>query len=197
MSWNDKELLACFKMPGGFAITGRSTSIRNVFVAAIVPILRPSASEIRQALEILELDPNDLRCSYCGGISTEWDHLQPLVKDGKPTGYPSSIRNLVPACGKCNQSKGKSNWKEWMLGAAPRSPSARGVVDVMHRVAKLERFEAWSSCTPLNIKDIVTPELWDEYYALQADILRKMKDAQQLAIKIAVEIKVRAADKVP
>ena len=85
MDWNDKELLACFKMPGGFAITGRATSIRNVFVAAIVPIARPSADEIRQALEILALDPRDRRCCYCGDTATEWDHLCPLVKDGRPT----------------------------------------------------------------------------------------------------------------
>src|SRR5947209_1676947 len=103
MSWSDEELLGCFRMPGGFTITGRTTSIRNVFVAAIIPVVRPSIDEIRRALEILELNPCDLRCSYCSDQATEWDHLRPLVKDGKPTGYPSSIRNLVPSCGKCNQ----------------------------------------------------------------------------------------------
>ena len=193
MSWTDRELLACFRMPGGFAITGRTTSIRNVFVAAIIPTVRPSVDEIRKVLEILELDPRDLRCSYCGDLASEWDHLRSLVKEGRPTGYPSSIRNLVPACGKCNQSKGSRDWKEWMLGAAPRSPSVRGVANIQERIARLERFESWSNCVPLNIKDLVSPKLWDEYYALQDEILRKMRDAHGLAKQIALEIKSRTS----
>lgn len=191
MSWSDKELLACFRMPGGFTITGRTTSIRNVFVAAIVPVVRPDLDEIGQVLEIFELDPGNLRCFYCGDLATEWDHLRPLVKDGKPTGYPSSIRNLVPSCGKCNQSKGKSDWKAWMLGAAPRSPSVRGIPDLKQRIARLERFESWGNCVPLNVKDLVSPNLWDEYYAIQDEILLRMRDAQKLATQIAREIKSR------
>lgn len=191
MNGSDKELLGCFKMPSGFTITGRATSIRNVFVAAIVPMVRPTAAEIRQVLEILELDPKDLRCSYCGGQATEWDHLRPLVKEGRPTGYPSSIRNLVPACGKCNQSKGRSDWKEWMLGAAPRSPSARGISDLAQRIARLERFEAWSQCVPLDLKSLVSPDLWHRYYGLQDEILQKMRDAQKIAVEISNEIKAR------
>lgn len=193
MAWSEKELLACFRMPGGFTINGRATSIRNVFVASIIPVVRPKADEIRQVLEILGLDPGHLKCSYCGDAATEWDHLRQLVKDGKPTGYPSSIRNLVPSCGKCNQSKGKSDWKEWMLGAAPRSPSVRRVPDLQERIARLERFESWGNCVPLNIKALVPPELWDEYYAMQDEILQKMRDAQKLAVRIAHEIKSRAA----
>lgn len=191
MGWSDEELRACFKMPGGYTITGRTTSIRNVFVAAIIPMIRPAVDEIRQALEILEVVPGDLRCSYCGDQATEWDHLRPLVTNGKPTGYPSSIRNLVPACGKCNQSKGRSDWKKWMLGAAPRSPSVRGIPDVAQRIARLERYEAWGSCVPLNISDLVSPNLWDKYYAMQHEILLKMREAQKLAVEIAREIKAR------
>lgn len=192
MGWSDKDLLACFRMPIGSAITSRTTSIRNVFVAAIASMVRPTADEIKQVLEILELDPLDLRCSYCGDKATEWDHLRPLVKAGKPTGYPSSIRNLVPSCGKCNQSKGSTNWKEWMLGKARRSPSARGIPDVTERVQRLALFESWSNCVPLNLKDLVSPELWEKYYALQEEILSKMREAQKLALEIAHEIKSRS-----
>ncbi|HTC92188.1 MAG TPA: HNH endonuclease [Terriglobales bacterium] len=189
MGSSDKELLACFKMPGGSVITGRTTSIKNVFVAAIIPIVRPSADEVRQVLEIFELEANDLRCSYCGDRATEWDHLRPLVKEGKPTGYPSSIRNLVPSCGKCNQSKGSSDWKEWMLGVARHSPSVRKIADVEQRIARLERFEVWASCVPLDVRSLVSSKLWDQYYAMQEEILSKMRDAQKLAIEIAGEIK--------
>jgi len=194
MTWSDREILACFKMPGGSAITGRVTSIRNVFVAAIVPIIRPGVDELRQVLRILELDPNNLRYSYCGDKASEWDHLRPLVKDGLPTGYPSSIRNLVPSCGKCNQSKGSRDWKEWMLGVARHSPSARKIVDVVQRVSRLDAFAAWADCMPLNMKELVSPALWNEYYAIQQEILNKMREAQKLAVTIATEIKSRSID---
>lgn len=193
MTWTNKQLLACFKMPGGSTITGRTTSIRNVFVAAIVPIIRPSPNEIEEVLTILGLDPLDLRCSYCGDRATEWDHLRPLVRNGGPTGYPSSIQNLVPSCGKCNQSKGSSDWKNWMLGEARHSPSARKVADVYERIGRLEEYESWAKCIPLNVKELVSPELWDQYYAIQEEILNKMRAAQQLATQIAREIKDRAS----
>jgi|SRR5579859_821723 len=187
--WSDKELLACFRMPSGSTITGRTTSIRNAFVAAIIPNVRPSADEIRQVLEIFETEPSDLRCSYCGDKATEWEHLRPLVKAGRPTGHPSSIRNLVPSCGKCNQSKGSTDWKQWMLGVARYSPSARKITDIERRIIRLERFESWANCIPLNLEELVSPKLWQKYFALQEEILNKMRDAQKLATVITGEIK--------
>ncbi len=191
MTSTDKELLSCFKMPSGFTITGRSSSIRNVFVAAIVPLIRPNPDEIRRVLEILELDPSHLCCSYCGDTASEWDHLRPLVKEGRPTGFPSSIRNLVPSCGKCNQSKGKSDWKSWMLGAAKLCPGKRGIHDVQLRIQRLERYETWADCAPLNIQELVSAELLSQYYAMQTEILSRMREAQALAAKISVEIRSR------
>ena len=193
MSWSDKELTTCFRMPSGSAITGRTTSIRNVFVAAIVPLVRPTPDEIRQVLEILNLNPFDLRCAYCGDKATEWDHLKPLVKAGRPTGYPSSIRNLVPACGKCNQSKGSTNWREWMLGKARHSPSARAISDISGRIDRLEAFESWSKCVPLDLEKLVSPHLWTKYYAVQDEIISKLREAQKLALEIASEIRSQAA----
>jgi hypothetical protein len=77
----------------------------------------------------------------------------------------------------------------WMLGAARQSPTARGVGNIKERISRLEKYESWSNCTPLNVKDIVSPALWEQYYALQEDILLKMRDAQKLALEIAQEIK--------
>lgn len=55
-----KRLLGCFRMPNGLRIRSRASSIRNVFVAAIVPIAAPSAEEIQQVLEIFGLAPDNL-----------------------------------------------------------------------------------------------------------------------------------------
>ncbi|WP_372491581.1 HNH endonuclease [Microbacterium galbinum] len=76
-------------------------------------------------------------CAYCGDTSTEWDHLRPLVDKQRPTGYISEIRNLVPACGKCNQSKGNKAWRTWMFSDARLSPKRRGVADIDARAARI------------------------------------------------------------
>ncbi|HEX9020268.1 MAG TPA: HNH endonuclease, partial [Nitrospirota bacterium] len=130
-----------FQMPStaiAKAISARSSSITAAFVSSILPIIQPTDDEILEALRILEMEPDNVRCAYCGDDSTEWDHLRPIVTDQRPTGFISEIRNLVPSCGKCNQSKGKSHWREWMLGSAKRSPKTRRVADLNARVERLE-----------------------------------------------------------
>lgn len=185
----DDNFLRCFNMPSGTTITGRSSSIRNVFVAAILAVVPPTANEIRRVLSILDMTPEKLECAYCGSVATEWDHLRPLVSDGKPTGYATNIRNLVPACGKCNQSKGKSDWKTWMMGSAKLSPKSRGISDLKARVLRLEQYEQWANCQPLRVQELVQPELWERYYRLQEEILTKMREAQGLALEIAKALK--------
>ncbi|MCY2924087.1 MAG: HNH endonuclease, partial [Planctomycetota bacterium] len=78
---------------------------------SIIPVIPPSQEEVLAALGILGIDPEDLRCAYCGDRASEWDHLRPLVVNRRPTGFISEIANLVPSCGKCNQSKGNQNWR--------------------------------------------------------------------------------------
>src|SRR5205814_8291171 len=101
-------------MPTVMKITGRSSSITNAFVGAIIPAVLPSEAEIREALAVRNMSPESVSCAYCGGRYTEWDHLRPLVIQRKPTGFISEIANLVPSYGTCNQSKGKREWREWI-----------------------------------------------------------------------------------
>src|SRR5207237_18415 len=119
------------------------SSITNAFVSAIIPVVFPTEADLAEALAILEMTPDNLRCAYCGDQYTEWDHLRPLVEGQQPTGYISEIANLVPSCGKCNQSKGKKPWREWMLSSAPCSPRSRGVHDLSRRILRLEQYERW------------------------------------------------------
>ncbi|MCX7144342.1 MAG: hypothetical protein NT123_25585, partial [Proteobacteria bacterium] len=89
------EYLSLFRMPTPMKITGRSSSITNAFINSIIPVVLPSAQEVKRALEILGMTPESFQCAYCGSVASEWDHLRPLVKDKKPTGYISEIHNLV------------------------------------------------------------------------------------------------------
>lgn len=48
-------------------------------------------------------------CLYCGSIeSIQADHVVPIARGGT-----HSIGNLVPACARCNQSKGSKLLTEW------------------------------------------------------------------------------------
>lgn len=113
---------------------GRSSSITNSFVNGIIPCIEPSDRELDEALSVLNMNRENVCCAYCGDGHTEWDHLNPLIINKEPTGYISEIHNLVPACSKCNQSKGNRNWKEWMLSDSKLSPKSRGITDLDRRI---------------------------------------------------------------
>ena len=180
-----------FRMPAAVTITGRSSTMTAAFVSAIIPIIEPTDSELQEALEILGMDSNDVRCAYCGESMTEWDHLRPLVSGQKPTGYISEIGNLVPSCGKCNQSKGNKPWREWMLGGAKRSPKSRAVSDLDNRIERLEAYERWRPRPPLDLEGIVEAGLWSRHWENWRALLQLMNDSQQIAKAIRSAIKAR------
>jgi hypothetical protein len=169
-------------------ITSRASSITNSFVQAIVPTVEFSLEEQEKALAILGMTPNKLSCAYCGAATTDWDHLRPLVKNKRPTGYISELQNLVPSCGPCNQSKGASDWRTWILGNARGSPSNRKVVDVKERVERLDRFDAWGSRAPISFEKLVSEQTWKEYWDQLDVVLASMKVAQQKAAEVREQI---------
>jgi 5-methylcytosine-specific restriction endonuclease McrA len=177
------------QLPTPGNIAGRSSSITNAFFNAIIPIVPPNEDEELEALSILQMDPADIRCAYCGDKSTEWDHLRPIITDQRPTGFITEIANLVPACGKCNQSKGKADWRTWMLSSARLSPTTRGKSDVEARIARLAIYEKWRQPTKMAIEEIVNDDLWREHQTNLSKVLELLKESQKLAkeIRAAVE----------
>ncbi len=176
-----KLLQDAFQMPSVQTMVSRKSSITNAFVNAVIPVIPPSLEEIEHALEILGMQHDDVRCVYCGDRSTEWDHLRPLVLNRRPTGYVSEIANLVPACGKCNQSKGNKPWREWMLSSARLSPTGRQLADVAERVARLARFEQWRAPMQVNFAAIVGQDAWDHYWSLCERVIDELKQCQAVA----------------
>lgn len=166
------------------SVTGRSSSITNAFINAIIPAVQPTEEEELEALQILEIDPRDIRCAYCGDKFTEWDHLRPIISNQEPTGYITEIANLVPSCGKCNQSKGKSYWRTWMEGSARLSPKSRGIDDLEERVARLIRYEAWREPRKIDFAAIVGPEMWKRHRENWRTVLDLLKKSQELATEI-------------
>ncbi|PKH08257.1 HNH endonuclease [Moritella sp. Urea-trap-13] len=165
-------------------ITGRSSSITNSFINSIIPVIEPTNDEVKHALDILEMDHYSFQCSYCGTVATEWDHLRPLVMNKKPTGYVSEIHNLVPACGKCNQSKGNKDWRVWMISDAALSPKTKGVSDIQKRMERLERYENNEVPTKVDFESLVGKEKWEQHWKNWEVVQETMRNAQVLATEI-------------
>lgn len=178
------DYLSLFRMPTLMKITGRSSSITNAFINSIIPIVPPTSDEVKQALNILGMTVETFQCAYCGSVASEWDHLRPLVKNKKPTGFISEIHNLVPSCGKCNQSKGNKEWKVWMLSNATLSPTKRGIKDVAERIKRLEAYENWHVPTQMDFETIVGKDIWAQHQNNLERVQSLMRESQELAAKI-------------
>ena len=165
-------------------ITGRSSSITNAFINSIIPMVQPSAAQVEQALETLRMTPETFQCAYYGDKASEWDHLRPLVKNNKPTGYISEIHNLVPSCGKCNQSKGNKEWKIWIVSKAALSPATPGIPDIDERIKRLEAYAEWGEPTKMDFEAIVGEEIWSHHQQNLERIQSLMRESQELAAKI-------------
>lgn len=176
--------LSLFRMPTPMKITGRSSSITNSFINSIIPIIVPTDNQVQQALEMLEMGYAGFQCAYCGATASEWDHLRPLVINKLPTGYISEIYNLVPACGKCNQSKGNKPWKAWMQSTAKLSPRTRGITDIDERIRRLENYENWGEPTLIDFESVVGKEKWRQHWANWELVQSTMREAQELATEI-------------
>lgn len=194
-----KLLLAAFQMPAVASMVSRKSSITNAFVNTLIPQITPSLEEIEQALAILGIVITDVRCAYCGDKMTEWDHLRPLVVKMRPTGYISEIANLVPACGKCNQSKGNSSWREWMLSTtAKHSPTSRGKKDIADRIKRLEEYERWRPPTRIDdFEAILGKEAWAAYWRAWEKIIADLRDCQNVADSLRPKIEKALTQRLP
>jgi hypothetical protein len=166
-----------FAMPKPVRISGRSSSITNSFVNGIIPVVPPTKEQIDEALTILDM-ADAVVCAYCGDNATEWDHLRPLVVGKLPTGYISEIHNLVPACGKCNQSKGNRPWREWMFSSARLSPTTRGIAGLEGKAMRLTAYEGWEPPTLIDFVAVAGEELWAQHWRNHAAIQQAMRDAE-------------------
>jgi hypothetical protein len=186
-----------FATPKPVRIAGRSSSITNSFVNGIIPVVPPTFDQVDEALRILGMG-TIVVCAYCGDPASEWDHLRPLVVGKQPTGYISEIHNLVPACGKCNQSKGNKPWRAWMFSSARLSPESRGVAGLEARADRLAAYEEWETPTLIDFASVVGEQLWDKHWRNHEAILQAMRDAEITADLIRLRVAAsRAGDSAP
>jgi hypothetical protein len=171
-----------FNPPGKFVkLTGRTSTLTGLFVVTLTPYIPPTAHEVDEALSILGMTRGHCVCAYCGGVKTEWDHFRPTVSGKAPTGFITEIANLVPSCGRCNQSKSGAYWREWINGGAKKSPRTLKVPGLDEKVARLDEFEVWRKPTKVNYEKLVEADVWAKHWKYHADILRMLSRAESHA----------------
>src|SRR4051794_36104600 len=155
--------LALFMMPKTTTVTAKTSTITNAFVNAIIPQIAPTASEIEEVLTLLEMT-DSADCAYCGDPASEWDHFRPVVRDKRPTGFITEIRNLVPACGKCNQSRGSWGGEKWRRGRANLPPPPRRTPALEDRIERLRRVEAGGAARAITLEKLVPGAALDRHW---------------------------------
>ncbi len=160
-------------------VLGRKSTVANAFASALAPYDVYDAAAVSQAMRDLDQDPDaDLACVYCGSEAATWDHVFNRVVKGDFSGHGHRIRNLVPCCRTCNESKGQKPWREFL--------EARNLPDQDARVTRLERFLGSADAQPLStdsMKERAGEEL-ARFLEIRAQVFELMTEADRLASAI-------------
>lgn len=120
-------------------------------------------------------------CAYCGSAEAPRnDHLVPVVKFGDFV-----QGNVVPACQKCDDSKGDRDVGEWMRkGTSPGSLLSRGMTktEIETRLKRIEMFTKGYSPSSEN-------ELFGPYWERYQQVLRKINQLRQEAQDLVKAVK--------
>jgi hypothetical protein len=112
----------------GFGLSMLDRAVKEYFAA------RCSSAQLLKLTDHFMRDGNVL-CIYCDKqFATRWDHLHPVSKGGD-----SSPGNLVPACGRCDDSKQDRTIDEWAAGTSKHRPSAARLDAIRQRLVDYQK----------------------------------------------------------
>jgi hypothetical protein len=121
------------KMYPGFGLSMLDRAVKEFFAA------RCSPKELLKLAEHFMRDGN-VTCVYCDKVAaTRWDHYHPVSGGGD-----SSPGNLVPACGRCDDSKQDKTIDEWAAGKAKHRPGPDRVSLIHQRIAEYRKEYTYS-----------------------------------------------------
>jgi hypothetical protein len=154
----------------------RKTTINHAFASAIAPVAEYDVGTLEAAIRLLGQDPDgNLKCVYCDGDATTWDHLVGLVAKGEFRGNGHQIGNLVPCCGACNSKKGAKDWEVY-LGSETK---ALGLVDRRKIIAAYAG--KYSVVVDPKVPATLRPAEWKRYLEIREQIFGLMKEADKIA----------------
>ena len=159
-----------------YKATTRSSTISNAFAAALAPADAFDEQELVKALKVLGQDSRTgLVCVYCDKEAQSIDHLHSLVDNKKFSGHGHVLGNLVPACKKCNESKGSKPWKTFAM--------SKGVSQ-----ERIDQIQKYSELAPEPTSEdelrVLYPDLMAAYERLKHQAQDLLKVADHLANEI-------------
>jgi hypothetical protein len=160
-------------------IMGRKSTFANAFASALAPHDTYTAAAVAQAIRDLGQDPDaDLLCVYCGQPAATWDHVFNRVVKGDFSGHGHRIRNLVPCCRSCNESKGQKPWRDYLEVLDPPDKDAR--------VARMQAFLSVPAAQPVGTEDMrhKAGEELERFLEIRSQIFALMAEADRLAVVI-------------
>ncbi len=158
---------------------GRKSTFSNAFASALAPHDVFDSASIAAAMRDLDQDPDgELACVYCGKEAATWDHVFNRVVKGDFSGHGHHVRNLVPCCRTCNESKGQKPWRDYLETLNPP--------DKVVRVARMERFLSSADAQPMateTMRHKAGKEL-ERFFEIRAQVFELMAEADRLAMII-------------
>jgi hypothetical protein len=157
-------------------IIGCKSTFANAFASALAPYDTYDHNLVVAALRDLDQDPNEaLDCVYCGQIAATWDHVFNRVVKGDFSGHGHRIRNLVPCCRTCNESKGQKPWREFLEALNPPDKDLRA--------RRMERFLERADAQTTNNEAMrhVAGEELKQFLEIRAQVFDLMAEADRLA----------------
>jgi hypothetical protein len=161
----------------------RKTTINHAFASAIAPGAEYDVVKLDAAIRLLGQDPDgDLKCVYCNGDASTWDHLVGLVAKGEFRGNGHQIGNLVPCCGPCNSKKGAKDWKVHLRSEIPEPGFEDRRKVISDYAGKYALVADPERAAKLRNAD------WKRYNEIREQIFGLMKEADKIAGDIRAAI---------
>ncbi|MBD9529808.1 HNH endonuclease [Paracoccus sp. PAR01] len=160
-------------------IMGRKSTFANAFASALAPFDAYDQEAVFKAIRDLGQDPDgDLKCVYCDADAATWDHIFNRVVKGEFSGHGHRIRNLVPCCRTCNESKGQKSWQDFL--------EIRNPPDKVERAWRLTEFLRDNDIKAMGtaaMRHEATDEM-KRFIEIRTQIFELMAEADQLAADI-------------
>lgn len=118
------------RVSAGLGLSLIDRAVKEAFTA------RCTSADLDQLRSYFEVDGN-IRCFYCDASEpSRWDHLHAVTRGGDTV--PG---NLVPACGRCDDSKQDRDIEEWARSSSPHRPPMERLASLQAKISNYrERF---------------------------------------------------------
>lgn len=161
-------------MSAGFGLSMIDRAVKESFAS------RCRAADLASLRDYFAGD-GSLTCFYCGAPGpSRWDHLHPVSRGGDTV--PG---NLVPACGRCDDSKQARTVEEWVASRSPHRPPVERLAALL---AGIEHYRQRFPYEPRGFDEKLSPQQREDYRRFREEI-----DALRTHLEQAGLLKARPA----